>query len=208
VRTRQPSSRRTFEPPFDALEDDEASGAASALAALAKGLAEKLAVSPTVKVAPASAAPSLPRRVGAPTLGVASKGQWRAAPQAELELVLLLSNIGGALETGVVIEVAGPALEASLVAPRLASGKSVAEASFEKIGSSARATLPDVRLPADLDVDRRADKKAARPPTTELTVSLLAAKAGSGLLTVRVIPAGRPDRSGSAMVGRTLVVEG
>ena len=61
-------------------------------------------------------------------------------------------------------------------------------------------------MPADLDVDRKADKKAPRPPTLPVSLVLVGAAPGSALFTVRVLLASRTDRSGSAMVGRTLVV--
>ncbi|MBZ0118662.1 MAG: hypothetical protein K8H88_16785, partial [Sandaracinaceae bacterium] len=195
---------------FDTLEEDEASAAAGALVALAKHLGDKLTLTvPGVTVASVtsgSTQTAVPRRVGPPTLGVASKSTWRAKPASELALALTVSNIGGALEGGVMVEVAGPALEASLVAPTKLSGKG-GEAVFEHRGKTASAHLPDLKMPADLDVDRRADKKAAKPPTTELTLSVVAHKAGSGLLTVRITPAGRRDRGGSALVGRTFVIE-
>jgi hypothetical protein len=189
---------------FEKLDEMEASGAAGVLAQLAQ-LGDALKLAPGISATAPTRASILPRRVGAPMLGVAAKGQWSASARSDLDLVLLLSNLGGALESGVLIEVAGAALDAKLVAPRTIRGTG-GQASFEQAGSVARASLPELKLAADFDVDRRADKKAARPPTTELKLSIQAQKAGSGLLTVRVIPGGRPDRSGSAMVGRTIVI--
>lgn len=192
---------------FDALEDDDASAVGAALAALAAGLGPKLSIElPGVALgSPKKGPPDVPRRKGAPVLGLLSRHEWRVAPGATVELSLTLSNGGGPLEGGVVLELAGAALERGLVEP-MSAAVGRAEASFERRGHLAVARLPDVGLPADLDVDRNTDKKAPRPPALALTVRVAGASPGAGLLTVRALAAARTDRAGSAMVGRTLVV--
>lgn len=193
---------------FDALEDDDASALAAALAALASGLGKKLSIElPGVEVgSPKKSVPDVPRRRGAPVLGLLSKQDWRVTTGGTVELALTLSNGGGPLEAGLVLEVGGAALSRGLVEPKSAASAG-AEGAFERRGDLAIARLPELRLLADLDVDRNADKKAPRPPAIALTVRIAGASAGSGLLTVRALAGGRTDRAGSAMVGRTLVVE-
>lgn len=191
---------------FDDLEEDDARGAATALSALAKGLGSRLAVTlPGVNLTAPPKGPDLPRRHGAPVLGVLSKDVWRAAPGETVTLGLVLSNAGGALEGGIIVELAGAALEKGCVEPKSISAGGV-EATFERKGNAASARLPGVKMPADLEIDRKVDKKAPRSPTMPLSLVLAGKEVGSALFTVRVLLASRSDRTGSAMVGRTLVV--
>ncbi len=191
---------------FGALDEEEASVLGAALGALAHGLGAKLSVAlPGVEVEVVKKVPAVPRRTGAPVLGLVSTQPWQAALGETVALTLTLSNLGGSLDKGIHLELAGAALEAGRVDPKKVSA-SGAEAVFEREGRTAFAHLPGLRVPADYDVDRKADKKAPRPPVLTLTVFVAGASEGSGLFTVRALPAGRNDRSGSAMVGRTFVV--
>lgn len=191
---------------FDELEEDDARGAAFALSTLAKGLGSRLAIAlPGVNVAAGPKMPDLPRRHGAPVLGLVSKDSWRVGPGETVTLALTMSNIGGPLEGGIVLELGGAALEKGHVEPRSVSAGGV-EATFERKGTTASARVPGVRMPADLEIDRKVDKKAPRSPTLPVSLVLVGAAPGSGLFTVRVLLAARNDRTGSAMVGRTLVV--
>lgn len=190
---------------FDALEEDDANALAAALTALASGLGSKLSISGIELAAPAKRAPELPRRRGAPMLGLLTRHEWRVAAGADGRLDLTLSNLGGPLDGGILVELGGAALERALVEPKSAAIAG-AEAVFERRGNVATAALPDVRLLADLEIDRKANKKAPPPPEIALTVRITGASPGSGLFTVRVLVGTRGDRSGSALVGRTLVV--
>lgn len=191
---------------FDELEEDDARGAGGALAALGKSLGPRLTLAvPGVSVQSPPKMPDLPRRHGAPVLGLLSKDVWRVGPGETVTLGLTLSNGGGALEGGIVVELAGAALEKGCVEPKSVSAAGV-EAKFERKGTTASARVPGVRMPADLEIDRKADKKAPRSPTLAVSLTLVGATPGSALFTVRVLLASRTDRTGSAMVGRTLVV--
>ena len=192
---------------FDELEEDDARSAAGALSTLVKGLGARLAITlPGVSLTALPKIPDFPRRHGAPVLGLLSKDAWKTRAGEPLALSLTLSNGGGPLEGGIVVEVAGAALEKGCIEPRSVNAAG-AEASFERKGNVASARVTAVRLPADLDVDRRADKKAPKPPALSFTLTIAGKSVGSALLTVRVLPASRNDRAGSAMVGRPVVVE-
>ena len=146
----------------------------------------------------------MPRRVGPPSLGLAAAlTTWRTNVSSELTLALTLTNLGGALE-GVQIEIGGAALDGGLVIGRAVTGDD-SEAKLEAKSTVAVASLPSVRLPADFDVDRSVDRKAAPAPRVALGVKLVGMRAGSGLLTVRVRPLGKT--AGSAMVGHMLVID-
>lgn len=191
---------------FDELEADEAGAVAGALSALAAGLGAKLSISlPGVELGAAKKAPDVPRRHGAPVLGLLSTQQWRVAPGQTVSLALTLSNGGGPLDGGIVVELGGAALEKGFIEPKSVAA-SGGEGTFERRGNIAVAKVPGVRLQADLEVDRKVDKKAHRPPSLGVTVAVTGVTPGSALFTVRVLAAARNDRSGSAMVGRTLVV--
>lgn len=191
---------------FDELDEDDARSAGHALSSLAKGLGSRLQITlPGIELGAPPKGPDLPRRHGAPVLGLVSKDTWKTAPGETLTLGLTLSNGGGALDGGIVVELGGAALEKGCIEPKsVAAGGG--EASFEKKGNVAHARLPGVKMPADLEVDRKADKKAPRSPSIPVTLVVAGAKAGSALFTVRVLLAAKNDRTGSAMVGRTLVV--
>lgn len=195
----------TFEP----LEDGDARAATRALGAMmgrpvAPAPNERPAVArPTSARVPAPA--GTPLRKGPPTLGLspAAPRVWRTQVSAPVELVLSMSNLGGALE-GVVIEIGGAALESGLVTPdRVAIGGS--EASFDRQGSVATAFLPSARLSASLEGERT--RTSPPPPSLPLRITMLGARPGAALVTVRACPAGRPDRTGSAMCGRSIVVD-
>lgn len=191
---------------FEELDEDDARGAAVALSALGKALGPRLTITvPGVGPGLGPKMPDLPRRHGAPVLGVVSKSTWATGTGQSLTLALTVSNGGGALDGGIVVELGGAALEKGHVEPRTASVAG-GEASFERKGMVAVARLPGVRIPADLEIDRKVDKKAPRSPSIPLEVVVEGQKPGAGLFTVRVLVAARGDRTGSAMVGRTLVV--
>lgn len=187
---------------FEALEPGAASLLSRALFELAASLGDKLSV-PAAAIA-AKVVPTVPRRVGPPSLGLAAAlTTWRTNVSSELTLALTLTNLGGALE-GVQIEIGGAALDGGLVIGRAVTGDD-SEAKLEAKSTVAVASLPSVRLPADFDVDRSVDRKAAPAPRVALGVKLVGMRAGSGLLTVRVRPLGKT--AGSAMVGHMLVID-
>ena len=189
---------------FEALEEADAREALEALALIAPTLVKL----PEKKPVPSRATvlSEGPRRRGAPMLGVASRSSWQVKVKKSLDIELLVSNRGGPLQGGVVVEVAAAALEEGLIEARAVAGSGPA-AAFDRKGRIAAAVIPDLAIPADLDIDRRSHKDAAPPPVAVLTLTLQALRVGSSLLTVRVIPARNPDRSGGAMCGRSFVVE-
>lgn len=190
---------------FDALEPSEELSAVRALQALVPSLGDKLVV-PVQAPAPMKVAvlPGGPRKLGGPSLGITcSSAPWHAQTKGELTIELKLTNLGGPLNAGVMVEIGGAALEGGRVSPKTITSET-GTVTIERKGTIATANMPLVRIPADLDIDRRIEKKAPRSPTLMLTMKLDAEKSGSGLLTIRMRPIGRDDSR--TMVGRQVVV--
>lgn len=76
---------------------------------------------------------------------------------------------------------------------------------FERAGDVALAPLAALTLEACAEPQE--GERAMRRPSVSLTVRVHAAKAGRGLLTVRVLREDGQSREGSGMVGRSIVIE-
>jgi hypothetical protein len=151
--------------------------------------------------------PGLRRAEGPPTLAVAADVAipWRAAAGKEAALSLRVVNRGGPLR-GVYVEVAGNAVTDRILSAAGAGVTGAGSAEFSRRGSVLRAELPDVTLDAGL-----ADTKPKPPPEAEpsfhLVVRIRGERAGSSLMTIRVGPLGATGITGSAMQGRSFVVD-
>jgi hypothetical protein len=162
---------------------------------------------PEFKPPPPPPAPlGLKRAEGPPTLGLVAEGAtpWRTAPGKVTTVALKVVNKGGPLR-GVYVEIGGNAISDQILTGTDAAVDGSGTGEFTKRGSVLRAELPEVQLEAGL-----ADKKGAPPdaePTLQLIVGIRGERAGSSLMTIRVGPLGATGSSGSALQGRSFVVE-
>lgn len=159
--------------------------------------------------------PEPPKRaVGAPALGLLSdpKVPWRASEGGSVTLELVLNNRGGPLK-GAYVEVAGAGVtQDKLVsaAEVAVKGQPKATATFSVTGGVARAELPQLALEAgyvEPTGKKKSDIPPPPPPSLRLTVNVRGEKAGSALVTVRVGSLDAKDPRGSALQGKTFVVE-
>lgn len=156
----------------------------------------------------------LKRAVGAPALGLLSdpKVPWRAAQGGSATLELVLTNRGGPLK-GAYVEVAGAGVtQDKLVTPSNAAvqGQPKSAAPFVVKGGVARAELPLLALEAgyvEPTGKKKTDFPLPPPPSIRITVSLRGDKAGSALVTVRVGSLDAKEPRGSALQGKSFVVE-
>lgn len=139
------------------------------------------------------APPAARQVVGPPLLGAQAAGAWKGAV-GRLELAIVVSNRGGPLD-GVLVELGGAAVDRHLV--RLDAIGSP-DGAGEQVGRTWRVPL---RLPAH--VERFPPHP---PPAAPLKLTFEAPRAGSELLTVRVIPASATDRTGASLVGRPVTI--
>lgn len=162
----------------------------------------ELLFAPKKKKAPVALPEGVLKR-GTPQLGVlaASRDEWKVAPGKDATLELIVSNTGGAVG-GLTLELGGPAIVSGHLEAREASAGGKA-AKFEKN----RVALDHAKVDGDYDIDRKAaGKDAPKPPTLALSVVVRGKTAGRALVTIRVTPK-TADGRGSAMVGRTIVIE-
>jgi hypothetical protein len=126
---------------------------------------------------------------GPARLGVSPKSQWSGEVGKDVELALTLTNLGGACDSLRVVA-AGAAFDQKLVALLT-----------ERIDQS----VAPGTLPAE-------PKMPIQPSSVPITVKLRALKAGSALLTIRLIPeskkrpASGASTEGSALCGRPITL--
>ncbi|EYF01119.1 Hypothetical protein CAP_8624 [Chondromyces apiculatus DSM 436] len=147
------------------------------------------------------------RAVGTPSLALAGPGEprtWTIAAGETLKVKIPFTNHGGPGK-GLAIEVSGPALTAGLVKPERATLGDV-ELPLEMKGAAARAELPDFAVPPGLLERGPKNSPLPDPAAMQARLELAGAKAGSGVLTVRLIPLGTPGGRGSVLQGKSLTV--
>jgi hypothetical protein len=158
--------------------------------------------------------PELKRAAGSPALGLLSDPRipWRTLEGASATLELVLTNRGGPLK-GAYVEVAGAGFtQDKLVTPSNAAvqGQPKSAAPFVLKGGVARAELPQLALDAgyvEPTGKKKTDFPLPPPPSLRLTVSMRGDKAGSALVTVRVGCLDANEPRGSALQGKSFVVE-
>ena len=160
---------------------------------------------PDFRPPPEPASPAEPPRVVGPaTLGlVAEKVPWQVAVGEEAVLQLELANRGGPVK-GVYIELSGDALaQKSIVALDVTVGDQTAPFT----GDAPRAEVTELAIdPGYVEPTGKRPRQAPPlppPPSVSLTVRVRGAKAGNGLLMIRV---GALSGGASAMQGRGIVV--
>ncbi|WP_156339133.1 hypothetical protein [Chondromyces crocatus] len=149
------------------------------------------------------------RAAGPPSLALAGPGEprtWVVPAGETLRLKIPFTNHGGPGK-GLAIEVSGPGLMAGLVKPERATVGEV-EMPLEVRGSMARLELPDFAILPGLLERGPKNSPLPDPAAQQLRLELLGAKAGTGVLTVRLIPLGTPAGRGSVLQGKSLTVTG
>jgi hypothetical protein len=147
------------------------------------------------------------RHTGPASVGItAGSGVWTCAPGAEVDLTLSVTSKGGPAP-GLWIELSGPAIDAGLF-EALAAVAGDCSASFERRGAVLRAELAGPPLePAYVRATGGRVAKGEQPdPVSTVAIRVRGAKAGDGLLMVRIGPMGIDGSGGSAMQGRTIRV--
>lgn len=174
-----------------------------------------LPILPKLPIEPAPPRPvEYKRAVGAPALGLLSdlKVPWRATEGGTIALELVLTNRGGPLK-GAYVEVAGAGLtQDKLVTARdvAVQGQPKAKASFTMKAGAARAELPHLALEAgyvEPTGKKKSDVPPPPPPSLRLVLQVQGEKAGAALVTVRVGSLDPNEPRGSALQGKTFVVE-
>jgi hypothetical protein len=159
--------------------------------------------------APAVSAAGGPKRAdGTPSLGVVadSATPWRGGAGKTVSLRVNVGNRGGAAN-GVYVEIAGAAVEQGLVTAVDVRAEPGAAIAFELRGGVARAELPEVVVEAGYAAPEKKGTPMPPQPIRVLELRVKGAKQGQALMTVRVGPRGATGSSGSAMAGRSFVVE-
>jgi hypothetical protein len=179
---------------------------------------DEVVAPPPPKVPATPAPPPRPaepkRAVGSPALGLLSDPRvpWRATEGGSIALELVLTNRGGPLK-GAYVEVAGAGVTSDkLVTARdvAVQGQPKASAEFALKSGVARAELPGLSLEAgyaEVSGKKKSDVPPPPPPSLRLVVQLKGEKAGAALVTVRVGPLDPKETHGSALQGKSFVVE-
>jgi len=170
---------------------------------------------PRLPIPPVPLKPAEPKRaVGAPALGLLSdlRVPWRATEGGSTALELVLTNRGGPLK-GAYVEVAG----AGVTQDKLVTAHDVAvqgqpktTAAFAVKGGVARAEIPQLALEAgyaEVTGKKKSDVPPPPPPSLRLVVNVRGEKAGAALVTIRVGSLDANEPRGSALQGKTFVVE-
>jgi hypothetical protein len=132
---------------------------------------------------------------------------WRGDAGKTVSVRVNVGNRGGAAK-GIYVEIAGAAIEQGLVSPIEVRDESGATAvPFETRSGVARAELPDVPVEAGYVAPEKKGTPMPPQPIRALEVRVKGEKAGQGIMMVRVGPRGATGSSGSAMAGRSFVVE-
>jgi hypothetical protein len=164
---------------------------------------------PPARVAERAAALGPQLAAGPPSLALAKAEAarvWEASVSEPLAIEIPFTNQGGKSQ-GVSVEVSGAAFEAGLVAPRQVRVGD-AEAPLIVKGGVARAELPDVGLVAGTVMEYGRNKSLPPPEIIILRacVELTGVKAGSAILTVRIMPLRAAPGRGSVLQGKSITV--
>lgn len=154
--------------------------------------------------------PAVPERVRGPaslSLLAASAPSWNLAAGEATILELTLTSNGGPVPSGVYVEVGGPGLP-FVAAKDVTVGTE--KGTFEVKGPVARADLKAIKIDAGYPPPEKVKGKPVDSlpnPKLAVKIALSGAKAGQGLLTVRVGPiTSAGGTAGSAMQGKTVIV--
>jgi len=208
-------ARAPFFAPYDGVEvlhdddDDTTRALVAALARIFRGHLSRVRVNveglPSHLPEP-GAQQGPPRKKGLAMLAAKSPGSaaWSGRAGKHADFTVVVENGGGPLTRGVTVELGGPAMTSGLVdAVQVKTPSGVV--AFERAGDVALAPLAALTLEACAEPQE--GERAMRRPSVSLTVRVHAAKAGRGLLTVRVLREDGQSREGSGMVGRSIVIE-